>query len=89
MKKIRLIGLLYLYCFNIITYNMEQDNKNIFPEKTSLVANDIDNLVIMGIKHIQNNGEAFKARAGCGIQAYDVDYTLTNPLNRVHNLRFC
>lgn len=55
--------------------------------QTNIVANNIDDLVIKGIKNIKDNGELFEARAGSGQQAYDVNYTLTNPLNRVHNIR--
>jgi thymidylate synthase len=68
------------------TITMEIDK---FPSliQTNIVASNIDNLVLQGIKNIRDNGELFEARAGSGQQAYDVSYTLTNPLNRVHNIR--
>jgi thymidylate synthase len=57
------------------------------PEVTQIAAHDIDTLVLKGIRHIKEKGELFEARAGSGQQAYDVNYILLNPLNRVHNLR--
>ncbi len=53
----------------------------------TLVADNIDELVLKGIKHIHDYGERFSACAGSGQQAYNVSYILTNPRNRVHNIR--
>jgi len=67
-----------------------QSNKNqifAYPETVNIIGNNVDELVLKGINHIKNNGELFEARAGSGQQAYDVNYTLLNPLNRVHNIR--
>jgi thymidylate synthase len=54
---------------------------------TSIVGKSIDELVIKGVKHIKENGIRIEARAGSAIQAFSVDYILSNSLNRVHNLR--
>lgn len=59
----------------------------LIPESTLIVADNVDALVLDGIKHIRENGDLFQARAGSGQQAYDVSYALTNCNNRVHNLR--
>jgi thymidylate synthase len=69
---------------------MEPSDKSrqpIIPEMVHIKSGNIDSLVIQGIRHIKDHGELFEARAGSGQQAYDVTYTLTNPLYRVHNLR--
>lgn len=57
------------------------------PENILITADNIDELVLKGIKHIKDHGELFEARAGSGQQAYDVNYALTNPINRVHHIR--
>jgi thymidylate synthase len=67
------------------SYGMEKEY--LIPEVKSLIAQNVDELVLKGIKYIKDNGELFEARAGAGQQAYDVSYTLSNPLHRVHNLR--
>lgn len=64
------------------------DTKSEFiPTPRNLVSSNLDQLVLDGIRHIRNEGELFEARAGSGQQAYDVSYTLSNPLNRVHTIR--
>ena len=64
-----------------------EENTLLVPEVTHLVGENIDDLILKGIKNIKDKGELFEARAGSGQQAYDVNYTLLNPLNRVHRLR--
>lgn len=64
-----------------------QKHPFIIPENINIIGNNIDELVIKGIAHIKNKGDLFEAQAGSGQQAYDINYTLLNPLNRVHNLR--
>lgn len=64
-----------------------EENILLVPEVTYLVGENIDDLILKGIKNIKDKGELFEARAGSGQQAYDVNYTLLNPLNRVHTLR--
>lgn len=59
----------------------------LIPKNNTIVANNIDDLVIKGIEHILKNGERFEARAGSGQQAYGVNYILINPKNRVHYIR--
>jgi len=54
---------------------------------TSIIAPNIDSLVLRGIKNIQCTGERFSAEYESGLQAYAVDYILTNPLNRLHSIR--
>lgn len=58
-----------------------------FGMPTSLAADTLDELVLRGIRHIDTEGESFSANAGTGKQAYDVNYTLFNPRNRLHLLR--
>lgn len=58
-----------------------------FTQSVDIVADNLDDLVIQGIEHIKDKGELFSARAGSGQQAYDVNYILTDPRNRVHTLR--
>lgn len=53
----------------------------------SIIGESVDSLVLQGIDYVEENGEMINARAGDGLQSYNVDYILTNPLNRVHNLR--
>lgn len=58
-----------------------------FEGSINIIEENLDSLIIKGIAHIKENGEYFKARAGNGQQAYNVNYTLMNPINRVHLLR--
>lgn len=53
----------------------------------TIAARSLDDLVIKGVKNIRDNGELFNARAGSGQQAYDVTYTLLDPLDRLHSIR--
>lgn len=68
---------------------MEQDHtlSDLLTPPAHIVSSNLDELVLQGIQHIKENGSRFEARAGSGQQAYDVSYTLSNPKNRVHNLR--
>lgn len=54
---------------------------------TNIVSDDIDKLVLKGMKHIVEDGEVIKDNPKPCQQAYNVHYTLVNPLNRVHNIR--
>jgi thymidylate synthase len=83
-KKICMSFFLLLLFTKTITMEIDK-----FPSliQTNIIADNIDSLILQGIKNIKDNGELFEARAGSGQQAYDVSYTLTNPLNRVHNIR--
>lgn len=54
---------------------------------TDIVGDSVDSLVLQGIDHVRNHGDSLDARAGSGIQAYNVNYILTDPYNRVHTLR--
>lgn len=47
----------------------------------------IDGLVVQAIDHVSKIGDRLDARAGSGIQAYNVNYVLTDCRNRVHTLR--
>ncbi len=69
--------------------SLSDDNKlrSLIKEPMNIVSNNIDGLVLSGIKYIQENGERFNARAGSGQQAYDVSYTLLDPTDRLHNIR--
>jgi len=67
---------------------MENKKDSFFlPKTTDIIADNVDSLVVDGIKHISTHGELFEARAGSGQQAFDVNYILTNPQDRVHSLR--
>ncbi len=52
-----------------------------------ILGDSVDELVLKGISYIRANGEQTEARGLSGLQAYNVNYILTNPLNRVHSLR--
>jgi len=56
-------------------------------QQKNLIGHTIDDLVLKGIKYIKAKGKPFKARAGSGLQAYGVSYTLLNPRNRLHSIR--
>lgn len=58
-----------------------------FASQDTIVADNLDQLVLKGIEHIQKQGEQFDSRAGSGQQAYDVTYILLNPLKRLHIIR--
>ncbi len=86
MQKKQFTLLLFLLTDgNVIA--MKVLNVDFFTQSTDIVADNIDALVVQGIEHIKNKGEVFTARAGSGQQAYDVNYILTNSINRVHTLR--
>ena len=53
----------------------------------TIAAESLDRLVVDGVNYIHSYGDRFDARAGCGQQAYDVNYILLNPLKRLHILR--
>ncbi len=73
-----------LSCSKILA--MDSTNE-LFASPTHITEDNVNNLVLKGIKHISEHGERFEARAGNGLQAYDVSYTLTNPHHRLHTLR--
>lgn len=52
-----------------------------------IAASSVDGLVRSGIHFIQKTGTRLHARAGDGLQVYNIEYVLTNPLRRVHTLR--
>lgn len=82
--------LLLLLLAMAVANNAMDDSKSItplIPQPISIVGENVDELVLKGIKSIKEKGELFEARAGSGQQAYDVTYTLVSPLNRVHNIR--
>jgi thymidylate synthase len=54
----------------------------------SIVADDLDSLVIQGIDHIKTHGERVNVTAGSALQAYGVNYVLLDSRRRVHNLRY-
>src|SRR5207245_3088899 len=84
MLKQNMFHLIILFCSSLMMhlYGMQDLYKS-----TDIIASDIDQLVLQGIEHIKQKGLLFSAKAGSGQQAYDVNYILTNPLNRVHNIR--
>jgi thymidylate synthase len=55
---------------------------------TNIIGASVDELVIKGIRNIKENSEVVEGlRAGDAKQAYNVNYILTNSLDRIHNLR--
>jgi thymidylate synthase len=83
---------LLLYCLSSFLHSNAMDVAPssldiLSSSSTDITADNVNQLVLYGIEHIQKNGFLFTARAGSGQQAYDVNYILTNPLNRVHTLR--
>ncbi|OGZ69582.1 MAG: hypothetical protein A3D44_03335 [Candidatus Staskawiczbacteria bacterium RIFCSPHIGHO2_02_FULL_42_22] len=62
--------------------------KLIFSGQTfDIIGDSVDKLVIRGLTHIKNKGERISARGLTGLQAYNVNYVLVNPKNRIHWLR--
>lgn len=53
----------------------------------TIVGNSVDELVRNGIYHILSEGEFISSRAGVAQQAYNVNYVLTQPTNRLHTTR--
>lgn len=58
------------------------------PYTKEIIGNNVDELVLKGIQYIKHFGEKISVTADDGIQAYGVTYILTNPRNRLHNLRY-
>lgn len=56
-------------------------------ENYTISADNIDELVIKGCSLILDKGIDISSRAGNAKQCYNVNYTLTDPRNRVHSLR--
>lgn len=54
---------------------------------TPLVAANVDELVVQGIRHIRDAGIRITPDAGACLQAYGVDFVLTHSHERVHSLR--
>lgn len=52
-----------------------------------IIGDSVDELVVKGLAYIKETGEEVSARGLQGLQAYNVNYILTNPRNRVHTLR--
>lgn len=59
----------------------------LLPDSTNILSDNIDELVLKAIKHISENGVMIKDNPKPCQQVYSTDFTLLNPLNRVHNLR--
>jgi len=53
----------------------------------AIKADDLDSLIVRGIRHIKKHGERFKAAAGTGLQAHSIIYILNDSRQRVHNIR--
>jgi thymidylate synthase len=80
-----IIGTCVLNSFVFVAHAMEGVSQT--PNGTQIVGKNVDSLVISGIRHINQHGERFVARAGNGIQAYDVSYALLDSRARLHHLR--
>lgn len=65
---------------------MNSNLKN-FLKQTDIVCSNMNDLVVQGIANILNNGVRVSAKSKHCLQAYNVSYTLTNPLDRVFTLR--
>lgn len=57
------------------------------PDTIVIAADNINDLVLQAIGHIKHNGVVIEDNPKPCQQAYDVQYVLTNPRNRVHTLR--
>lgn len=77
-----------LLFLNVFICSFTINANQYFENPIVLAEENLDSLILSGIKYIQNKGECFKARAGSGQQAYDVSYTLLNPCNRLHKIRY-
>lgn len=86
-KQFFLFSILVVTSLHSMETGLVDRQVRFIPESTLIVADNVDELVLGGIKHIRDNGDCFQARAGSGQQAYDVSYALTNCNNRVHYLR--
>jgi thymidylate synthase len=53
----------------------------------TLSSDNLDELILLGIDHINKNGIYLKTRVGDAQQAYNVNYVLKNAKNRLHCLR--
>jgi thymidylate synthase len=62
------------------------DNTSEFKIET-ILANDIDTLVVKGVQYIKAHGSRIQATAGPALQAYAVNYVLLDSRNRIHSLR--
>lgn len=56
-------------------------------ELTVLQDASLNSLIFEGAQYIKQHGEQFLSTAGSGLQAYEVQYVLQNPLNRVPSIR--
>ncbi|HFT3113308.1 TPA: thymidylate synthase, partial [Salmonella enterica subsp. enterica serovar Paratyphi B] len=50
-------------------------------------ADNLDELIESAIRNIHKTGEVVETRAGKATQAYNINYILKNPKNRLHTLR--
>lgn len=86
----KILILFQLVSFTCFGGSFKIDSKRItgrYVAPVTIVGDNLDDLVIKGVRHIKDEGERFDARAGSGQQAYDVSYVLLNPNNRLHLIR--
>jgi thymidylate synthase len=57
-----------------------------YSEKT-IIADNVDTLVAQAIEHIRSDGTRIYSRAGDALQAFSVNYVLSNSRARIHCLR--
>lgn len=85
MKKNKFFNIAFICTFGCFVFAVQA--MVVVPTGAQLVGKSVDSLVVAGIRHISRHGEKFLARAGSGIQAYDVSYALLDSRARLHQLR--
>lgn len=61
-------------------------NNKVF-KSTDIYADNLDELIESAIRNIHKTGEVVETRADKATQAYNINYILKNPKNRLHTLR--
>ena len=84
LYHLRLVSVIFL---TLNSFDLLSESPEKYRHPVTIAEANLDDLVLKGIRHIKDNGETFKARAGSGQQAYDVSYTLLDPKNRLHLIR--
>ncbi len=73
--------------FDYLKSNIQKERKVEKFLTKDIISDSVDGLIIKALDHVSRVGDKLDARAGSGIQAYNVNYILTDCHNRVHTLR--
>ena len=69
LYHLRLVSVIFL---TLNSFDLLSESPEKYRHPVTIAEANLDDLVLKGIRHIKDNGETFKARAGSGQQAYDV-----------------